>query len=62
MRRNSPIFRGNTTVLLVEEELPTLQKEHDDCYYFRRNGPLFIICNTTGATFGGRTVHSSEAT
>jgi hypothetical protein len=48
-------------VLIVETELPTLQKKHVGYYYWRRNYPLFIN-NTTGATSGVGTAHSSEAT
>jgi hypothetical protein len=45
----------------VEEELPTLQKQHDGSYEWRRNCPLFRS-NTTGATSGGGTAHSSLVT
>jgi hypothetical protein len=48
-------------VLLVEYELPTLQKQHDWCYEWRRNCPLFRS-NTTGVTSGEGTAHSSEVT
>jgi hypothetical protein len=45
----------------VEEELPTLQNQHDGCYKWRRNYPFFRS-NTTGATSGEATAHPSEGT
>jgi hypothetical protein len=48
-------------VLLVEKKLPTFQKKHDGCYWWRRNYILFRN-NMTGATSGGETAHSSEVT
>jgi hypothetical protein len=45
-------------VLLVEKELRTLQKQHDGCYEWKRNCPLFRS-NTTGDKSGGGTAHSS---
>jgi hypothetical protein len=48
-------------VLLVEEELPTLQKQHDGCYWWRRNYPFFRS-NTTGATSEEATAHPSQGT
>ena len=48
-------------VVLVEEELPTLQKQHDGSYEWRRNYPLFRS-NTKGVTNGEGTVLYSEVT
>jgi hypothetical protein len=48
-------------VLLVEKKLPTFQKKHDGCYWWRRNYILFRN-NMTGTTSGGETAHSLEVT